>query len=142
MTWRLNDHLSAEENIKQSIPCIALPEPSLSMEQDSEWCVIRDEGQWQEIRFHDYEEIYMIPGLYERLFYDILKCNSPTTIRKLGQRWFLVRNAHAEEQISLLDPRWALSFLRGPMTRTELRSALDTNEGVPATLKRVADAAE
>jgi len=83
MTWRLNDHLSAEENLKQRIPCIALPEPSLSMDQDVEWCVIRDEGQWHEIRFHDYEEIYLIPGLYERLFYDILKCNSPTTIRKL-----------------------------------------------------------
>lgn len=67
----------------QEIPCIALPEPNLHMEQDSEWCVIRDDDGWNEIRFHDYAQIYMTPGLYERLFYDILKCNSPTTVRKL-----------------------------------------------------------
>ena len=67
----------------QEIPCIALPEPNLHMEQDAEWCVIRGEDGWQELRFHDYGQLYMTPGLYERLFYDILKCNSPTTVRKL-----------------------------------------------------------
>ena len=30
-------------------------------------------GQW-EIRFHDYDEIYQVQGLYEQLFYDCLKC--------------------------------------------------------------------
>jgi SAM-dependent methyltransferase len=86
MASRLDDRLSAAENREQTIPCIALPEPNLSMEQDAEWCVIRDEGQWREIRFHDYDELYLIPGLYERLFYDILKCNSPTMVRKLLER--------------------------------------------------------
>jgi len=86
MASRLDDHFSAAENLEQKIPCIALPEPNLSMTQDAEWCVIRDEGQWRQIRFHDYDELYLIPGLYERLFYDILKCNSPTTIRKLLEK--------------------------------------------------------
>ncbi len=73
----------AVDTASPTIPCIALPEPNLSMGQDAEWCVIRDDDGWREIRFHDYGELYTIPGLYERLFYDILKCNSPTMVRKL-----------------------------------------------------------
>ena len=34
-------------------------------------------------------------------------------IRRLGQRWFLVRNVHATPNTCLMQPRWALSFLRG-----------------------------
>lgn len=34
----------------------------------------------RKIRFHDYDEIYRIPGLYEQLFYDRLKCESPTKV--------------------------------------------------------------
>ena len=33
---------------------IALPEPSKSYEQDEEWCLARIEGEWREMRFHDY----------------------------------------------------------------------------------------
>lgn len=62
---------------------IALPEKGLNLEQDAEWCVIRDKKGWREIRFHDYSEVYDVPGLYERLFYDILKCESPRVIRRL-----------------------------------------------------------
>lgn len=39
-------------------------------------------GQWQEIRFHDYAAIYKVPGLYERIFYDLLRCNSPRVVAK------------------------------------------------------------
>jgi len=35
-----------------------------------------------ELRFHDYDQIYLRPGLYEQLFYDRLKCKSPS---KVGQ---------------------------------------------------------
>ena len=35
------------------------------------------------IRFHDYHEIFKIPGLYEQLFYEELKCDSPRTIAGL-----------------------------------------------------------
>jgi hypothetical protein len=44
-------------------------------------------------------------------------------LKRLGPRWFLVRNAHTSEGITLLQPRWAMSFLRGPMTRCELQRA-------------------
>lgn len=45
-------------------------------------------------------------------------------IRRLGQRWFLVRNVHATPNTALLQPRWALSFLRGPMTLGDIRRVL------------------
>ena len=37
-------------------------------------------GQRRQIRFHDYAEIYAWRGLYEQLFYDKLKCDSPRTV--------------------------------------------------------------
>jgi hypothetical protein len=45
-------------------------------------------------------------------------------IRNLGPRWFLVRNVHAAPNSVLLQPRWALSYLRGPMTPGDIRHAL------------------
>ncbi len=62
---------------------VALPRPDLSMPQDTEWCVYRTDDGWHEVRFHDYASIYAIPGLYEHLFYNILKCTSPATVRSL-----------------------------------------------------------
>jgi SAM-dependent methyltransferase len=58
---------------------IAMP-PGDRVEQDVEWCVARFDGRWQEVRFHDYGRIYDVPGLYERIFYDVLQCASPQTI--------------------------------------------------------------
>lgn len=65
---------------------LALPPPRVSFSQDREWCVVEVSGQWRKIRFHDYDEIYAIPGLYETLFYDVLKCSSPSKIREMLQR--------------------------------------------------------
>lgn len=38
-----------------------------------------DQGERQ-IRFHDYDVIYSHPGLYEQLFYERLKCQSPSKV--------------------------------------------------------------
>ncbi len=62
---------------------IALPPADLSLSQDEEWCVVRLNGKWREIRFHDYDELFSVPGLYEHLIHDILKCDSPARIGKL-----------------------------------------------------------
>ena len=62
---------------------IALPPADLSLSQDEEWCVVGVDGEWREIRLHDYDGLFSIPGLYERVIYDILKCNSPAKVRKL-----------------------------------------------------------
>jgi 2-polyprenyl-3-methyl-5-hydroxy-6-metoxy-1,4-benzoquinol methylase len=51
--------------------------------QDHEWCRVRVDGETRRIRFHDYAEIYTIPGLYEHLFYERLECCSPRTVVSL-----------------------------------------------------------
>ncbi len=43
-------------------------------------------------------------------------------LKRLAPRWFIVRNTHASGTV-LLQPRWAMSFLKGPMTRAEIRRA-------------------
>src|SRR4051794_5577087 len=40
-------------------------------------------------------------------------------VKRLSSRWFLMRDAHSQEGTVLLQPRWAMSFMRGPMTRNE-----------------------
>ena len=44
-------------------------------------------------------------------------------VQRLAPRWFVMRDAHRKEGSLLLQPRWAMSWLRGPMTRAELRQA-------------------
>ena len=81
---------------------VALPPPAVSLCQDREWCVVEVDGRWKMIRFHDYDEIYAIPGLYESLFYDVLKCSSPVKIRKMLQR--CIHEARvAPEDLRVLD---------------------------------------
>lgn len=53
------------------------------LEQDHEWCRVTVDGKTRDIRFHDYDEIYKVPGLYEFLFYERLKCCSPEVVRAL-----------------------------------------------------------
>ena len=48
--------------------------------QDTEWCEVVHDGETHTIRFHDYHEIYAIPGLYEQIFYDHLHCRSPEEV--------------------------------------------------------------
>lgn len=44
-------------------------------------------------------------------------------LNRLAPRWFVMRNGHSEHGLALLQPRHAISLLRGPMTRSELRMA-------------------
>jgi hypothetical protein len=44
-------------------------------------------------------------------------------VKRLSQRWFLLRNASAKEGTQLFQSRWAMSWMRGPMTRSEIRGA-------------------
>ena len=56
------------------------------LDQDEEWCEVVVAGQRRRIRFHDYHELYEIPGLYEEVFCNRLRCDSPAVItRLLGQ---------------------------------------------------------
>lgn len=53
------------------------------LSQDREWCEVVFRGRRRRIRFHDYHEVYAIRGLYERLFYEKLRCNSPQRVVRL-----------------------------------------------------------
>ena len=77
-TWR--DRL---EKIDSTIESIRLPNATDGVEQDEEWCEVVIEGQQRKIRFHDYSDVFAIPGLYEELFYDNLECCSPSYIANL-----------------------------------------------------------
>lgn len=71
-------------------------------DQDEEWCEVRVDGETRRIRFHDYAEVYSVPGLYERLFYEELECNSPETVCSLlGDA--LRDDEHAPGDLSVLD---------------------------------------
>jgi len=63
---------------------ISFPAPNSGIKtQAEEYCIIEQDGQERRIRFHDYHEIYAIPGLYEHLFHEKLKCTSPDVITRL-----------------------------------------------------------
>ncbi len=44
-------------------------------------------------------------------------------LKNLRPRWFVVRDAHSRDGSVFLQPRWAMSFLRGPMSRQEIKRA-------------------
>jgi len=64
-------------------PAIRFPQASEGLAQDREWCEVKLNDRWQKFRFHDYERIYEVPGLYEALFYKHLKCSSPQRVAGL-----------------------------------------------------------
>lgn len=53
-------------------------------EQDEVYFYLVDrDGEKKKIRFHDYDKIYEIQGLYEQVFYDRLKCSSPVKVTEI-----------------------------------------------------------
>ena len=59
---------------------------SSRLEQDEVFFSLAENDEVRRLRFHDYAEIYKRPGLYEQIFYDRLKCNSPVKVADLLKR--------------------------------------------------------
>src|SRR5579875_297170 len=59
---------------------ITLPPPEEQHDQDAEYCYLWQDDEWRKLRFHDYDQIFARPGLYEQLFYELLKCTSPQVV--------------------------------------------------------------
>ena len=55
-------------------------EPHQLDQDESHFNLVEESGKEVTIRFHDYGAIYERPGLYEQLFYDRLKCQSPEKV--------------------------------------------------------------
>jgi predicted TPR repeat methyltransferase len=53
---------------------------SNDLSQDEESFEFRHDGQIRQLRIHDYADIFGVPGLYEALVYDKLRCTSPTRL--------------------------------------------------------------
>ncbi len=51
--------------------------------QDEAYFYIQEDGDEQQLRFHDYDEIYRREGLYEQLFYERLQCASPAKVASI-----------------------------------------------------------
>lgn len=70
--------------------------------QDEEYCIIDQDGDERKIRFHDYHEIYAIPGLYEYLFIERLKCRSPEIVSSLLVQ-AVIKSSSPVSKLSVLD---------------------------------------
>ena len=53
------------------------------LNQNEAYFYLQQSGGQRKIRFHDYDEIYQVPGLYEQIFYDRLKCTSPGKVTSI-----------------------------------------------------------
>jgi hypothetical protein len=62
---------------------VEFPDIDDTLSQDKEFCTVTMDGISKVVRFHDYHEIYAIPGLYERIFYQELECCSPKVVCNL-----------------------------------------------------------
>jgi hypothetical protein len=54
-----------------------------ALEQHEAWFSFDENGEEKFLRFHDYHELFLRPGLYEQLYYDRLKCVSPAKVVSL-----------------------------------------------------------
>jgi SAM-dependent methyltransferase len=59
---------------------VHLPERQAGLDQDEEYCVVETGGETRRIRIHDYDQIFTVPGLYERIYADALSCESPRIV--------------------------------------------------------------
>ena len=50
------------------------------LSQDEVYFYLWDGEVKEKIRLHDYDRIYKVPGLYEQVIYERLKCQSPSTV--------------------------------------------------------------
>lgn len=65
---------------------VQFPAETGQLNQDEAYFNLLEGERRLRIRFHDYNEIYKRPGLYEQVFYERLKCNSPQVITDILAR--------------------------------------------------------
>ena len=83
---------------------------------DLDYRALSNAGTWLLGRLQtDADRARVVDGLGE----DKKKSALATLLKKLAPRWFVVREAR-DAKLSLLNPRWAMSYLRGPLTGREL----------------------
>jgi hypothetical protein len=71
------------EQIGSEVDHILFFDTVKGVDQDEEWCEVDANGEKRRMRFHDYSDVFDVPGLYEELFYERLECCSPSYISNL-----------------------------------------------------------
>ena len=88
--------LSRMDEISTPVDEIRIPAVH-GLSQDREWCEAIVDGRPRRIRFHNYGELYEVPGLYEKLFYEYLECCSPSRVAGLLEDVLADFEANPEE---------------------------------------------
>ena len=65
---------------------VLYPDEACELDQDEEFFTLVTENNSQRLRIHDYDKLYEIPGLYEEVVYDHLKCDSPRMVCTLFEQ--------------------------------------------------------
>jgi hypothetical protein len=96
---------------------------------DLDYRALSNAGLWLIGRLQtDADRDRVLEGLGDTSEGGFTKAELAHVVKKLAPRWFLVRDAHARDGVVLLKPRWAISLMLGPMTRTEIRKARGQQE--------------
>ena len=78
------------------------PDDAKELGQDEAFFYLIEDNRRLKLRLHDYDQIYLRPGLYEQLFYDRLKCTSPKKVGEILKRT-LDANERQFSELRVLD---------------------------------------
>ena len=78
------------------------PSDVRELDQDEVYFFLLSGGEKETIRLHDYDRIYSVPGLYEQVVYDRLKCQSPTTVAE-SLRYSVSQSNKSVNELRVLD---------------------------------------
>lgn len=78
------------------------PSEPHSLAQDEAFFLLCENEEDVVLRFHDYAEIFKRPGLYEQLFYQRLRCNSPRKAQDILEK-VMRENALNMSELRVLD---------------------------------------
>jgi len=59
------------------------PDRESDLAQDEAYFYLCRKGEKERIRLHDYDRLYQVPGLYEQVVYERLKCQSPEKVSEV-----------------------------------------------------------
>ncbi|MGD2184922.1 MAG: class I SAM-dependent methyltransferase [Desulfobacterales bacterium] len=62
---------------------VVYPDDACELDQNEEFFTLVTEDGSRRLRIHDYDKVYKVPGLYEEVVYDHLKCDSPQKVCSL-----------------------------------------------------------
>jgi SAM-dependent methyltransferase len=72
------------------------------LDQDEVYFYLLEGDSKEKIRLHDYDRIFAIPGLYEQVVYERLKCQSPTTVAEV-LRYSVSQSQQRLNELRVLD---------------------------------------